>query len=123
MNVGAAFQLVDDLLDFTAANEVLGKPAGADLLEGKITLPLIYLLENEPQIRGHLQEIMLDGSYDSYERSLLIDALERTGALEHAKDRAVEYADRARESLKALPPSKFRGALESIPSYILDRDN
>src|SRR6267143_2649914 len=54
MNLGTAFQLVDDLLDFTATNETLGKAAGADLIEGKVTLPLIYLLESEPSLHSSL---------------------------------------------------------------------
>ena len=52
MNLGIAFQLVDDLLDFTSSEDVLGKPAGADLLEGKVSLPLIFLLQREPEMRA-----------------------------------------------------------------------
>src|SRR5918911_258145 len=58
MNLGTAFQLVDDLLDFTASEEVLGKAAGVDLLEGKLTLPLIYLLESDPLARKVLQQVI-----------------------------------------------------------------
>src|ERR687883_1530308 len=58
MNLGTAFQLIDDLLDFTASDEVLGKAAGVDLLEGKLTLPLIYLLESDPLARKVLQQVI-----------------------------------------------------------------
>src|SRR5215210_3939199 len=68
MNLGTAFQLVDDLLDFTATGEALGKPAGVDLLEGKLTLPLIYLLESNPSLRASLQTIMHEGNYEKVER-------------------------------------------------------
>src|SRR5215210_5187679 len=68
MNLGTAFQVVDDLLDFTATGEALGKPAGVDLLEGKLTLPLIYLLESNPSLRASLQTIMHEGNYEKVER-------------------------------------------------------
>src|SRR5215210_9148389 len=68
MNLGTAFQLVDDLLDFTATGEALGKPSGVDLLEGKLTLPLIYLLEEDSTCRASLQTIMHEGNYEKVER-------------------------------------------------------
>src|SRR5499427_6351203 len=58
MNLGIAFQLIDDLLDFTSSEHVLGKPAGADLLEGKISLPLILLLQREPGLRPQIQTVI-----------------------------------------------------------------
>jgi octaprenyl-diphosphate synthase len=123
MNLGTAFQLVDDLLDFTATNETLGKAAGADLIEGKVTLPLIYLLESEPSLRSSLQDIIRDGNYAGASRASLMDALERTGALDRAKERALEFAETARSALSVLPNNKYREALESIPTYILEREN
>jgi octaprenyl-diphosphate synthase len=62
LNLGKAFQLADDLLDFTAAEEVLGKASGADLLEGKITLPLILLVEQEPSVKRDLEIVMCEGN-------------------------------------------------------------
>jgi octaprenyl-diphosphate synthase len=122
LNLGAAFQLVDDLLDFTATNDALGKPAGVDLLEGKLTLPLIYLLAADPQQRAAVQAIMRAGNYDEHPRANLINAAEQTGAVERARARAVEYAEAARASLAGLPESEYRDALLSIPAYILERD-
>src|SRR5437660_926402 len=81
MNLGIAFQLIDDLLDFTSDVAVLGKPAGADLLEGKVSLPLIFLLQQKPAIRNDIQTIIADASYDSVSRQSIVSALERTGAL------------------------------------------
>jgi octaprenyl-diphosphate synthase len=123
MNLGTAFQLVDDLLDFTATGEVLGKAAGADLLEGKVTLPLIYLLQAEPEMRGALQTVMREGTYEAVSRGSLMEALDRSRALERAKERALEYAEAARSALSVLPVSKYREALESIPTYILERES
>lgn len=123
MNLGTAFQLVDDLLDFTATDEALGKPAGVDLLEGKLTLPLIYLLETDaPGARASVQAIMHEGNYQQVSREELLAAVERTGALDRARERAYEYAEAARSSLDALPGSKYRDALYSIPTYIIERD-
>src|SRR5205085_1298408 len=88
MNLGTAFQLVDDLLDFTATEEVLGKAAGADLIDGKITLPLIYLLQDEPRMRADVQTVMREGNYEKVRRGSLLEAVERAGALPKARARA-----------------------------------
>src|SRR3954468_24083199 len=87
MNLGMAFQLIDDLLDFTSSEDVLGKPAGADLLEGKVSLPLIFLLQREPELRSALQTVMSEGRYETFSRAHLLSALETTGALQMASDR------------------------------------
>ncbi|HEV3469927.1 MAG TPA: polyprenyl synthetase family protein [Pyrinomonadaceae bacterium] len=122
LNLGTAFQLVDDLLDFTSSDGRLGKPAGVDLLEGKVTLPLIHLLEAEPRMRRAVQQVMRDGSYVGHPRPTFLRAAEQTGALRRARARANEYADAAVAALGALRPSEFADALRSIPSYILERE-
>lgn len=125
MNLGTAFQLVDDLLDFTATDEALGKPAGVDLLEGKLTLPLIYLLESDGgggASRAAVKTIMQEGNYRRVSRAELLSAVERAGALAKARERAYEYAEAARSALDALPNSKYSDALYSIPTYIIERD-
>lgn len=122
MNLGTAFQLVDDLLDISASDEVLGKPAGIDLLEGKLTLPLIYLLENDPAARQLVQTVIREGSYLKVTREELLERVERSGSLERARERAFNYAEAARDSLTALPSSNYCDALNSIPSYIIERD-
>src|SRR6266705_2816529 len=71
MNLGIAFQLIDDLLDFTSSQDVLGKPAGADLLEGKVSLPLIFLLQRAPELRPALQTVISEASYASMTRASL----------------------------------------------------
>jgi octaprenyl-diphosphate synthase len=122
MNLGKAFQLVDDLLDFTAEDEVLGKASGVDLLEGKATLPLIYLLKKDPARRAAVQAVMREGSYKEMPRALLQRAAEQTGALALARSRAREFADASRDALERLPPSKYRDALRSLPTFILERE-
>jgi octaprenyl-diphosphate synthase len=122
MNLGIAFQLIDDLLDFTSSEDVLGKPAGADLLEGKVALPLIFLLQREPEMRSAIQTVIGDASYTSVSRAALLEALEKTGALGIALQRAIEYASAALASLEGLPDSSYAQVLSSIPAYIVERD-
>jgi octaprenyl-diphosphate synthase len=123
MNLGVAFQMVDDLLDFTSTEEVLGKPAGADLLEGKISLPLIFLLQREPEMRSAVQTVISDASYERVSRRQLLEALERTGSLQLAMQRAIEYATAALAAVQELDDSPYAEALSSIPAYILARDH
>jgi octaprenyl-diphosphate synthase len=122
MNLGIAFQLVDDLLDMTGSEEVLGKPAGADLLEGKLSLPMIFLLQREPKWRAEAQRVIAEGSYENVSRESLRRALENSGALELAHERAIEYAEAARGALDGLKESPYAQALSAIPSYIVERD-
>ena len=122
MNLGMAFQLTDDLLDFTSTDVALGKNAGVDLLGGKVTLPLIYLIASEPAARELVQTVMSEASYESIARSELHEAVERVGALERARLWADEYATAAQTAIDNLPESEFREALGAIPTYVLDRD-
>ena len=122
MNLGMAFQLIDDVLDFTSTEDVLGKPAGADLIEGKISLPLILLVQREPEMRLQIQTIINDGGYQRVSRQSLLDALAGTGALALAQQRAIEYAEAALASLNGLSPSVYASVLAAISSYITARD-
>src|SRR5437762_5271798 len=81
MNLGVAFQLIDDLLDFTSSETILGKPAGADLVEGKVSLPLIFLLEREPAMRSMVQTVISEGGYQTVSRETLLEALDRSSSL------------------------------------------
>jgi octaprenyl-diphosphate synthase len=122
MNLGMAFQLTDDLLDFTSTDDALGKSAGVDLLGGKVTLPLIYLIASEPSARDMVQTVMSEANYESIARVELHRAVERVDAVERARKRADEYATAARSNLDDLPESEFRESLAAIPTYVLDRD-
>ena len=122
MNLGMTFQLTDDLLDFTSTDDIMGKSTGVDLLGGKVTLPLIYLIAAEPSTREMVQTVMSQAGYESVARSELHQAVERVGAVERARVRADEYATAARTALDNLLESEFREALAAIPTYVLDRD-
>ncbi len=122
MNLGTAFQLADDLLDFTAEEEVLGKASGADLLEGKLTLPLIELVKKEPSVKKDLEKIMHDGNYKNVSRQMLLDKLENIGLLEETRQRAYNYANLAIKNLELLAKTEYCLALEEIPSYMIERN-
>src|SRR5215203_4983599 len=112
MNLGIAFQLADDVLDFIADEDVLGKAAGADLLEGKLTLPLILLVEKSPEFRKELEKIMLDGDYSTVSREVLLEKLETVQTIEETRRRAYTYAEKARKNLEILSKTEYRVALE-----------
>jgi octaprenyl-diphosphate synthase len=122
MNLGMAFQLTDDLLDFTSTVDTLGKGAGVDLLGGKVTLPLIYLLADDPGASEKVQTVINEKSYESVSRSELLEAVDRVGANERARMRADEYAEAARSALDILPDTDYSESLRAIPTYVLDRD-
>lgn len=127
MNLGMAFQLTDDLLDFTSTDDALGKGTGVDLLGGKVTLPLIYLLADEASPsstspREMVQTVMAQGSYATVMRNELHQAVLQSGAIERARARGDEYAAAARTSLGSLGDSEFCESLKAIPTYVLDRD-
>jgi octaprenyl-diphosphate synthase len=121
MNLGIAFQLADDLLDFMADEEVLGKAAGADLLEGKVTLPLILLLKRVPSFAKKLEDVMYDGSYEKTSREAILIELKKHGLIEETRIRAHSFAEKAKKSLEVLPESEYRSSLEEISSYMIER--
>jgi geranylgeranyl pyrophosphate synthase len=110
------------LLDFTSHDDALGKPAGVDLVGGKVTLPLIYTCESDGDAREMIRIVLSEGSYETVAREDLFQAVERVGALERARERADEYASNARAALDDLPESEYCDSLRAIPSYVLDRD-
>lgn len=122
MNLGMAFQLTDDLLDFTSTDDALGKSAGVDLLGGKVTLPLIYLIAGDGPAREMVQTVMTEGAYQTVSRRELLEAVDRVGGRERARARGDEYAAAAQAALDVLPESEFSDSLRSIPAYVLDRD-
>lgn len=123
LNLGTAFQLADDVLDFTADKEILGKAAGADLLEGKLTLPLILLVKKEPAIKKDLEKIMHDGEYQKNMRERLLEKLEEHQTIEATRQRAYKFAEDARKNLAVLPKTEYCLALEEIPTYMIERNS
>ncbi len=123
-NLGMAFQLIDDILDFTSSEEVLGKPIGSDLREGKITLPLIYLLQRcTPAESARVARVLRDGSYQSVPFSEIMDLMERYGTLRAARERARQFAGAAKRCLEVFPESQYKDALRSLADFIVERES
>lgn len=122
MNLGIAFQLADDVLDFVADEDVLGKAAGADLLEGKLTLPLILFVQKDPSVKADLERIMHDGDYSKVSREMLLEKLEIAQTIEETRRRAYSYAEKARKNLEVLEKTEYCLALEDIPAYMIERN-
>ena len=116
------FQLADDVLDFVADDGTLGKKAGVDLLEGKLTLPLLLYLEKNPEATKWLEDIMLNGAYGPLEREELLEKLLSSGVIEETRRKAFSFAEAARKNLDVLQASEYRNALEEIPIYMIERE-
>ncbi len=120
--IGMAFQIADDLLDYTASEETTGKPAGQDLREHKMTLPLIAAMRRmDEAARREVEAFFADPEPTDDGIRRVIELSEAHGGLETARARADEFGDRARESLAPLPPGPEAEALESAVSYVVDR--
>jgi octaprenyl-diphosphate synthase len=121
-NIGIAFQLVDDLLDFTGDEDALGKPVGGDLREGKITLPLIHLLRRDDRARDLIGGIVADRTITIDEWREIKSLLATYGSVDYAYRKALEFADRAKKALYQFGPGSERDALMALPDYVLSRD-
>jgi octaprenyl-diphosphate synthase len=131
-NAGLAFQLVDDLLDFTASPEQLGKPVLSDLKEGKVTLPLIFALQSEGAgANGHpnhtgrrmVATVLEERGFRSVRAEEITSLVRTTRALDRAGKLAREYTSRAKAALEGLPDTEYRRALLAVPDFILERQN
>jgi octaprenyl-diphosphate synthase len=122
LNLGYAFQIADDVLDYVADAGALGKNIGDDLAEGKATLPLIYAIERAaPDAAASLRRAIETGGLDSLDR--IVAAIRDSGAIARARTSAQAYADAAKAALSTLPHSPARDALAALADYALQRDH
>ena len=120
MELGFAFQIADDLLDFVADSTTLGKNVGDDLAEGKPTLPVIYALQNAtPAQAAALRRAIRSGGLESLDA--IVAALRDSGAIERTRERARRHAAAANAELAALPASPWREALATLADYAVER--
>ena len=116
-NLGLAFQIVDDILDFTGSTEVLGKPAGSDLASGNLTVPVLYALEQEP-----LLKTLIEGEFaEPEDLKRALELIDRSNGIDRARKLAKSHARAAAASLECLAPSSSKDALNELTDYVVSR--
>jgi octaprenyl-diphosphate synthase len=121
--VGLAFQIIDDVLDLTATEEVLGKPVASDLREGKATLAVIHSFEHGTAAdRETIQRVLDDRSFENVSRTDVQEILVRNGSVEYAMAAADRYAEQGRFALADMPDSEFKRALLWVPDFVVARE-
>lgn len=122
-NLGLAFQLIDDLLDFTSDEKTLGKPVLSDLKEGKVTLPLLYALRQcSPLEAAKVRRVLEERGFDSIHPQEILDLVKKHGTLGRTREMAESFAATAREQLTDFPDSPYKQALLGIAQFVIDRE-
>jgi octaprenyl-diphosphate synthase len=121
--LGMAFQLTDDLLDYTADQQVLGKPVLKDLEEGNVTLPIINLLKKvTPNERQFIEDVVAERDFGTANKTRIMELVNSYGAIQDARESAREYAIRAADKLGSLKDSVYKEALLELPNSIISRE-
>ncbi len=124
VELGIAFQIMDDCLDYTSKNEELGKTIGSDLREGKVTLPLIKAIKSSSNEEREMLTLAV-GKKDITEESLknIINIIEKHGGITYSLEKARHHVERAKECLEAFEPTVERAALSAVADYVVERTN
>lgn len=122
-DLGMAFQIVDDVLDLTASEEVLGKPVASDLREGKVTMAVIHALERcTPEEKRKIEAVLANRAFNGVTHEQILETLHRYGSVDAANARAFEYAESARKSICQFPDSEIKRALLWAPEFVVARE-
>ena len=122
-NLGLAFQIVDDMLDLTATEDILGKPVASDLREGKATLAVIHSIDHGTAAdRQTIQRVLEDRSFERVSRERIQAILARNGSVDYAMSVADRYAEQSRQALASLPDSEYKRALLWVPDFVVARE-
>lgn len=122
-SIGMAFQIRDDILDYEGTLKMMGKPVGGDIKEKKITLPLIYSLNQvSKKEAAHIRKLIKNGSKNN-EVKEVIKFVRENGGIDYALETAKSYSNKAKEALKILPDSQSKIALEALVDFVIDRKN
>jgi octaprenyl-diphosphate synthase len=122
-DLGMAFQIVDDVLDLTASEDVLGKPVASDLREGKATMAVIQSLARcTPEERAKIETILRDRAFNGVTHPQIMEILHRYGSLKAATAHAASYAESARRTICTFPDSEIKRALLWAPEFVVARE-
>jgi octaprenyl-diphosphate synthase len=123
-NLGLSFQIVDDVLDLTASEQILGKPVASDLREGKVTLAVIHALNRcTPEERKLVETVLQERAFLSVQHEQILAMLNRYASIQYAYDEAAKYAASARNSVCSFPDSEIKRALLAIPEFVVERSS
>jgi octaprenyl-diphosphate synthase len=122
-DLGMAFQIVDDVLDLTASEDVLGKPVASDLREGKVTMAVIHALERcTPHERAQIETVLRHRAFNGVTHGEILEILHRYGSLDAANAHAAQYAESACKAICTFPDSEIKRALLWAPEYVVARE-
>ena len=123
-NLGMAFQIVDDVLDLTASEEVLGKPVASDLREGKATMAVLHALQHcSAAERSAIDSVLSNGGFNGITPADIVAILNRYGSIDAAYARAIEFSDKAREAICSFPDSHIKRILLWVPEFVVERES
>ena len=123
-NLGMAFQIVDDVLDLTASEEVLGKPVASDLREGKATMAVLHALQHcTVSERDTIQDVLSNGGFNGTTPADIVAILKRYGSIDAAYARALDFSAKAREAICSFPDSEIKRVLLWVPEFVVERES